>query len=263
MSPKNVGFLEAIKLYFKNYVNFTGRSTKSEYWWIVLFNFIVSFVLYMIVFATGGFKISTSSTSLYVGTSNPVIALWTLANLLPGISVTVRRLHDTGRAWYYYLMALIPLVGGILLLIMLLGDSEGDNAWGPCAYTLQTGGRPVYHTGQYNPNEFYNGAQQNTYDPNSFYGGPQQNNQYQQNPYGNQQYPQNQYGNQQYPQNQYGNQQQYPQYNQYGGQQQYPYQNQGGYNQYGAPQNYGQGQPGMNPPDQQGFGGNNVDLNKR
>ena len=253
MSPKNVGFLEAIKLYFKNYVNFRGRSTKSEYWWIVLFNFIVSFVLYMIVFATGGFKISTSSTSLYVGTSNPVVALWTLANLIPGISVTVRRLHDTGRAWYYYLMAFIPLVGGILLLIMLLGDSEGDNAWGPCAYTLQTGGRPVYHTGQYNPNGFYNGAQQNTYDPNSFYGGQNQNNQYQQNPYSNQQYPQNQYGNQQ----------QYPQYNQYGGQQQYPYQNQGGYNQYGAPQNYGQGQPGMNPPDQQGFGGNNVDLNKR
>ena len=76
-------------------------------------------------------------------------------------------------------MALIPLVGGILLLIMLLGDSEGDNAWGPCAYTLQTGGRPVYHTGQYNPNGFYNGAQQNTYDPNSFYGGQNQNNQYQ------------------------------------------------------------------------------------
>ena len=109
-SPANVGFGEAIKLFFANYTNFRGRSTKSEYWWAFLFNFFVSMLT----------------------TRIPIIGgLISLALLIPGLSLGVRRLHDTGKKWTYMFIGLIPLVGGILLIIQYCKGSDGDNQWGP------------------------------------------------------------------------------------------------------------------------------------
>ena len=106
----SVSFGEAIKLYFQNYVNFTGRASKSEYWWAVLFTAIVSVATSWIPF---------------IGT---VISL---AFFLPGLSLCVRRLHDIGKSWVYYLMGLIPIAGFIILLVYFCKDSDGDNQWGP------------------------------------------------------------------------------------------------------------------------------------
>lgn len=111
-SPMNVSFVEAIKLFFINYVNFTGRSTKSEYWWAYLFNLIVSMVV---------------SGIPYVG---QIVAL---GLLLPGLAVAVRRLHDTGKSWTYMFMGLIPIAGVIILIIQYCKDSDADNQWGPAA----------------------------------------------------------------------------------------------------------------------------------
>lgn len=108
-SPASVGFGEAIKLFFVNYTNFRGRSTKSEYWWAFLFNFLVSMV--------------TSKIPVIGGIIS--LALW-----IPGLSLGVRRLHDTGKKWTYMLIGLIPLVGVILLIIQYCKDSDGDNQWG-------------------------------------------------------------------------------------------------------------------------------------
>lgn len=107
-----VGFVDAIKLFFKNYVNFTGRATKSEFWWAFLFQFIVSFIACFIPI---------------VGT------LISLALLIPGISVSVRRLHDIGKPWPWILMGLIPIAGCIILIVYFVKDSDGDNQWGPAA----------------------------------------------------------------------------------------------------------------------------------
>lgn len=107
---KKVSFGEAIKLFFVNYVNFTGRATKEEYWWAFLFNFLVSLL---------------TSWIPYVG------QLVALALLLPGLSVGVRRLHDTGKSWTYLLMGLIPFAGFIILIIQYCKDSDADNEWGP------------------------------------------------------------------------------------------------------------------------------------
>ncbi len=107
---KKVSFGEAIKLFFVNYVNFNGRATKEEYWWAFLFNFLVSML---------------TSWIPYVG------QIISLALLLPGISVGVRRLHDTGKSWTYLLMGLIPFAGFIILIIQYCKDSDGDNKWGP------------------------------------------------------------------------------------------------------------------------------------
>lgn len=109
-SPKRVGFGEAIKLFFINYVNFTGRSTASEYWWAFLFNFLVSLCTAWI----------------------PVVGqLISLGLLLPGLALGIRRLHDTGKAWYYMFMGLIPLAGFIILIIQYCKESDADNQWGP------------------------------------------------------------------------------------------------------------------------------------
>ncbi len=107
-----VDFVTAIKLFFQNYANFEGRATKSEYWWAVLFNVLASTAVSFIP---------------YVG------AVASVALLIPGLSVSVRRLHDTGKKWTYMLIELIPIVGVILLILQYCKDSDGDNKWGPRA----------------------------------------------------------------------------------------------------------------------------------
>lgn len=109
-TPKKVSFGEAIKLYFVNYVNFTGRSTRSEYWWVVLFNILVSIVLAFIPYV--GYVIS-------------------LAFIIPSLSLSIRRLHDIGKSWVWYLMICIPFFGFIILIVYFCKESDGDNKWGP------------------------------------------------------------------------------------------------------------------------------------
>ena len=109
-SHGSVGFGEAIRLFAENCLNFSGRASKSEYWWAFLFDLIVSGVLSAI----------------------PVIGpLLDLALLVAGLSLTIRRLHDIGKEWIWILMGLIPLVGWIILIVYLVKDSAPDNQWGP------------------------------------------------------------------------------------------------------------------------------------
>lgn len=109
-SPMKATFVEAIKLYFINYANFTGRSTVSEYWWAYLFNYLASLVLSFIP---------------YVG------AVLALGLIIPGIAISVRRLHDTGKTWTYLFMSLIPIAGPIILIVRYCKGSDADNKWGP------------------------------------------------------------------------------------------------------------------------------------
>ena len=111
-SPQKVSFGGAIKLFFTNYVNFSGRSTRSEYWWAYLFNCLVSLVGYIV-----------PALGFIIG----------LGLLLPGLSLSVRRLHDAGKSWTYLFMGLIPFAGVVLLIIQFCKESEADNQWGPAA----------------------------------------------------------------------------------------------------------------------------------
>ena len=115
MSPKYVGFGEAISLFFSNYVNFKGRSTRSEYWYATLFTFLVSLVL------TGLCKLIGNDILTYI---------FSLATLLPGLSVSFRRLHDTGRSAWWLLLCLIPLVGAIIVIVFECQPSGPENKWG-------------------------------------------------------------------------------------------------------------------------------------
>ncbi|MGG0459843.1 DUF805 domain-containing protein [Priestia aryabhattai] len=97
----------------KNYATFRGRATRTEYWMFTLFAYIFTLVLYTLVFI--------DSFALLVSI---LILLYGAAMILPSLAVTVRRLHDTGRSGWWYLINFVPVIGGIWLLILLCQRSE-------------------------------------------------------------------------------------------------------------------------------------------
>ncbi len=108
----------------KKYAVFSGRARRKEYWMFILFNIIITAVLALIDSLIGT-VIRQAGFGLLQG-------LYSLAVLLPTLAVTVRRLHDTGRTGWWILIGLIPVIGGIVLLIFMLLDSEpGENQYGP------------------------------------------------------------------------------------------------------------------------------------
>lgn len=119
--PQKTGYIDAIKKGFKGYVVWNARSTRAEYWWWTLFALIVAIVssiLDSIIFG-GDF-----------GSISPIYSITTLALFLPGLSVFIRRLHDTDRTGWWFWIGLIPIIGIIILLIfMLLPSKMGPTRW--------------------------------------------------------------------------------------------------------------------------------------
>lgn len=107
----------------KNYVGFTGRARRKEYWMFALFNVIFTIVAMILDNIFG-----TTAGVLPYGV---FYFIYVLAVLLPGLAVAVRRLHDTGRSGWMMLIALIPIVGAIWLIVLLVSDSMmGENQYG-------------------------------------------------------------------------------------------------------------------------------------
>lgn len=108
--------------FWKNAFNFSGRARRAEYWMPVLFNCIIVIVL-MLLMSIGG-ALGTIFSIAY--------GLFSIANIVPGLSVCFRRIHDIGKAAWFLLLAFIPLVGGIILLVFFCMDSQpGENQYGP------------------------------------------------------------------------------------------------------------------------------------
>ena len=130
----NLSFGGAVKLYFKNYVNFSGRASKREYWWSVLFAFLLSFT------GIGG-----------------------LVCFIGGLSIGIRRLHDIGKSGASILLCLIPFAGPIIMLVLYLRDSDPN--------PNQYGGGPALFASNFSPNARPDGAPQ--YQQAPYYGAPQ------------------------------------------------------------------------------------------
>jgi len=114
-----MSFVDAVKSAFANYVCFSGRARRSEYWYFVLFQVIVSVVLSILTSVTGATIFTVLAT------------LFSLAVLLPSLGLSIRRLHDIGKSGWWLFIGLVPVVGSILLLVWTCKDSEpGDNAYG-------------------------------------------------------------------------------------------------------------------------------------
>jgi len=104
----------------KKYAEFNGRARRMEYWMFTLFNIIIAVVLNSLVAVIG--------ESILMAL--PV--LYSLFVFIPGIAVTVRRLHDTGRSGWWILIVFVPIIGGLVLLFFMIIEGEaGDNAYGP------------------------------------------------------------------------------------------------------------------------------------
>jgi uncharacterized membrane protein YhaH (DUF805 family) len=96
---------------WKNYVNFSDRTSVRGYWMAFLFFIITAFVVGIIA----------GLTTLWIS------YIWSLAILLPSLALAIRRLRDAGKAWYWIFINLIPLVGFIIYIVMLCKPSIPDN----------------------------------------------------------------------------------------------------------------------------------------
>jgi uncharacterized membrane protein YhaH (DUF805 family) len=112
-----MGFGQAISSGFSNYVNFSDRASRSEYWFWILFIIIAEIVTSAIDYAIG---------------AQVVTSLFGLATFLPSLGLAIRRLHDLDRTGWWVLIALIPIIGWIILIIWYCTrGTAGPNRFGP------------------------------------------------------------------------------------------------------------------------------------
>ncbi len=100
-----MSFTTAVKTCFKKYATFSGVAPRPEFWWFFLFNFAGSVILVLVNQAA-------------------LRGIWTLALIVPGLAVAVRRLHDTGRSAWYLLTGFIP--PWYLVLLCLKSKTENN-----------------------------------------------------------------------------------------------------------------------------------------
>lgn len=127
-----MGLKEAVVSVFSKYATFSGRSTRSEYWFFYLFNVIMCLGLVAVCAILGAiFKGAAGAVGGYtVGTI--LYWIYALAAFIPNLAVSVRRLHDTGRSGFNLFWMFLPIIGAILLLVYFVTASNpGDNAYGP------------------------------------------------------------------------------------------------------------------------------------
>ena len=101
----------------KKYFCFEGRTGRNAFWQYILVYIIASIILNFIP-----------------GVGKLLAGLWSLALLCPSLGITARRLHDTGKSGWFQLLALIPVIGGLIVLFLCIpeGNSE-ENQYGPAS----------------------------------------------------------------------------------------------------------------------------------
>jgi uncharacterized membrane protein YhaH (DUF805 family) len=123
-------FQAAVKRFFKKYATFSGRASRSEYWWWTLVAVAVSIVLNIIIGAGGAATTTASSLS---GTPAPgpgatvgyvLLVIWGLATIVPSLALSVRRLHDGNFSGWLLLLVLVPFLGAIALLVFMILPSN-------------------------------------------------------------------------------------------------------------------------------------------
>ena len=125
-----------LKVMRDNYANFSGRARRKEYWMFTLFFFLITVVIYFL-FALLAFFMAGDLINLMDNEWVPVVLgfsvlIYFLIHLIPSIAVTVRRLHDTGKSGWLYLLTFIPYIGSLIIFIFtVIEGNKGDNKYGP------------------------------------------------------------------------------------------------------------------------------------
>tara|TARA_B110000196_G_scaffold302714_1_gene297956 strand:- start:340 stop:681 length:342 start_codon:yes stop_codon:yes gene_type:complete len=108
-----MNFVESIQTCYKKFFDFSGRASKSEYWWFQLYNAII----YVLTFVFQGDLVLLFSILIIV-------------NLIPVYAVGVRRIHDSNKSGWLVLISLIPLIGLYIFVLLLQDGSKGKNRFG-------------------------------------------------------------------------------------------------------------------------------------
>ncbi|WP_430536372.1 DUF805 domain-containing protein [Listeria rocourtiae] len=131
-----MGFIEAYISFWKNYVNFTGRSSRSAYWYVVLWNaiiistFYILILVFVIIAATTPAISESTGYFAFIMASGPnllvvgLLFLYMLATFIPLLALMVRRLHDSNKSGWFVLLSFIPFVGSIIMIIFMCLPSE-------------------------------------------------------------------------------------------------------------------------------------------
>lgn len=152
-----LSFGEAVRRYYRNYVNPQGRAQRSAYWWVVLYQLIIYAVLLTIIFmADGGDQLWDAIKAILMEASDPsiledltlgpsgiiaglVMLCFGLSNIIPDIMLSIRRFHDLGRSGWFVLLFMglgaIPGYGFLADIVkfvwFLLPGTDGPNPYGP------------------------------------------------------------------------------------------------------------------------------------
>lgn len=124
-----MGFSEAVRVCLRKYVTFSGRATRSEYWYFFLFVLLGGIIFGTFDYIFFGGSVETTSTSFEVESNGPLVSIFNLAVFLPALAAGWRRMHDTGRSGLYMFYPLIVMVGvGIYLTVWggLAQATSGD-----------------------------------------------------------------------------------------------------------------------------------------
>ena len=108
-----MNFIESIQTCYKKFFDFSGRASKSEYWWFQLYNAII----YVLSF-------------IFQGDLVLLFSILIIANLIPVYAVGVRRIHDSDKSGWFVLISLIPLIGLYIFVLLLQDGSKGKNRFG-------------------------------------------------------------------------------------------------------------------------------------
>jgi len=168
-----MSFGTAVRAVLGQYATFSGRARRSEYWWWSLAYSIVMLVLYVVAIALLGAQTITDPEAASLGAGGAagalllgLLGLFALATFLPSLAVTVRRLHDTSRSGWWYLITFLPFGGIVLLVFAVMDSAPGTNTYGPNPKDLGDGG--------YGPQGYGEGYAGQGYGAPAPYGAPPQ-----------------------------------------------------------------------------------------
>lgn len=118
-SDRHDTFIDCYKSFWQNYFNFSGRTTRREYWCVVLANIIVSLILSFI------------DLLLFGSQSGVLTHIYAIAGIIPSLAIVWRRLHDIDKSGGFYFLIFIPFIGWIILLyFMCKKGTYGPNRYG-------------------------------------------------------------------------------------------------------------------------------------